>query len=793
VKSKAVLSLVLSVFVLFGGTGFAFADTEYVVVPGDWLSKIAIRYNTTYEELAAYNNIENPDLIFPGQIVRIPDAAPAPEPAPSEPAPAPEPAPSEPAPKPEPAPAGDAARCADFLAAVDTKYGYDIAVELSENPKFHSSPIGTRTAGSDAEHAAADWLAEQMQKIGLSDVEKVGAKVDKWQFNDAKIQLEGDSESIQLHSYATAATPAAGLTAEIVYVGEGTMWDYEGLDVKGKIVIADVDQRANWWVTYPMLEAEYQGAAAILAVPVSGFSEISADAYNANDICGPTSIPCVSITVNDANRIKERLESGPVRATLKVDNIVEPNGVSYNVTGRIPGKNRDEIILIGAHYDMYFHGFQDDSIAVGMMMSIAKAMLDAGYTPERDIVFVAHGAEEWGASYTVFDWTTGAWRMINEAHPEWAGRTLAFLNFELPAYEFADYTSVCSAPEFYSLIDRFVNEETSPKPVNAFPEGIKTEGYQTYTYSDDFSYYAAGVPAFINGFLLQEDMETVFPFYEQYYHTNFDTKEIYDEDVARFNTEFYGALAIRVDRTPALELDFTAQYDRLLAAMDEDLAEASGADAEGYAEAVLAYGEAAGELNARIKELNARCEESLASGAGDLEALWAEARALNKKTLAIFKETQDLLLGLMYERPIVPHEAPQENIALMNAIVSLLAEGEVQTAADEYAWKVNNIDEWYNMYFSPEVMDIFEDMMYGADNADNLFWGTGKAYVPADVESATRALMERYEDSGGDFGDEIAVYEAAIAAQRAVYVEIVNKEIASVVKLTGEMEAAAAR
>jgi Iap family predicted aminopeptidase len=766
---------------MFGGMGFAFADAEHVVVPGDWLSKIAEKYDTTYQELAAYNNIANPDLIFPGQIIRIPDALPAPAPTP--------------APVPEATPAEDAALYPDFLKAVDTRYGYDIAVELSENPKFHSSPIGTRTAGSDAEHAAADWIAEQMRQIGLSEVEKVGAKVDKWQFNDATIRLAGDSKVIQLHSYATAATPEAGLTAEVVYVGDGTMWDYEDSDVKGKIVIADVDQRANWWITYPMLEAEYRGAAAILAVPVSGFSEISADAYNANDICGPTGIPCVSITVNDANYIKERLQEGSVEATLKVDNIVEPNGVSYNVTGRIPGKNHDEIILIGAHYDMYFHGFQDDSIAVGMMMGIAKAMLDAGYTPERDIVFVAHGAEEWGASYTVFDWTTGAWRMINEAHPEWAGRVLAFLNFELSAYEFGDYTSVYSAPEFYGLLDRFVNEEASPKPVNAFPAGIKTDGYQTYTYSDDFSYYAAGVPAFINGFLLQEDMETVFPFYEQYYHTNFDTKETYDEDVARFNTEFYGSLAIRIDRTPALELDFTAQYDRLTETLDAKLAEANGADGDGYAEAVEAYGKAAGALNERISEVNARYLRLVASGAGadDLNALWTEARELNKKTLAIFKETQDALLGLMYERPIVPHEAPQENIALMNEIVALLAEGRVKEAADEYAWQVNNIDEWYNMYFSGEVMDIFDDMMYGKDNADNLFWGTGKAYVPADVETATRSLMARYEDEGGDFKDEIAVYEAAIAAQKAVYVELVNKEIASVVKLSGDMETAAAR
>ena len=47
-------------------------DTYYTVVSGDTLSGIASRYGTTYQELAKYNGIENPDLIFPGQVIRIP-------------------------------------------------------------------------------------------------------------------------------------------------------------------------------------------------------------------------------------------------------------------------------------------------------------------------------------------------------------------------------------------------------------------------------------------------------------------------------------------------------------------------------------------------------------------------------------------------------------------------------------------------------------------------------------------------------------------------------------------------
>ncbi len=700
-----------------------------------------------------------------------------------------------------------------FLEAVDVNFAYEVGVELAENPEYHDSPMGTRTAGSDAEHKAADYLANLMESIGLQDVEKVGVKVDRWQFNGASLVLESDGDGagggnsekkeILLHSYATEATPKEGIDAEIIYVGEGTMADYEGLDVKGKIVLCDVNQRDNWWVTMPMLEAWHQGAAALLAASTEGFSEISDEAYNANDICGPTGIPCVSITPKDSAYLQSLMEEGPVRGNLKVDNIVEPGGTSYNIVGKIPGKSSEEMVIFGAHYDMYFTSFQDDSVAVGSALAIAKAMIDSGYTPERDIVFCIHGSEEWGASNSQFDWTTGAWRMINEAHPEWAGKTLAFINFELPAFEFDDYTMVYSAPEMYTMIDRFVNEEPSPGPVDCFPDGVLTDGFQTYTYSDDFSYYVAGVPSTVNGFLLDKDMEDVFPFYREIYHSNFDTKETCNFNVLRFTVEFYGAFGIYIDSTPALQLDYTAHYDRLMDAIDEETALAYGVDYDGYIAAAKAYKEAAEDAFGAVDALNKAYFALLSNGNGtgagsgngetadnsgdlesDLESIWAAARDMNKKNLALFKLTQDKILGLMYERPIVPHEAAQENLMLMQEIIALLKDGDVQTAVDEYAWQINNVEEWYAMYFSPEVTKIGYDMFYSPDNKHNLFWGSGKEYLPAEVEEATRSLVARYDEQGGKFAKEIAVYEASIEAQKIEYKKRVSQEIADLYTLT---------
>lgn len=45
----------------------------YVVQPGDTLSGIALRYGTTYQTLASLNGISNPNLIYAGQTIKVPE------------------------------------------------------------------------------------------------------------------------------------------------------------------------------------------------------------------------------------------------------------------------------------------------------------------------------------------------------------------------------------------------------------------------------------------------------------------------------------------------------------------------------------------------------------------------------------------------------------------------------------------------------------------------------------------------------------------------------------------------
>lgn len=58
-----------------GGASSAPSGTVYTVKSGDTLSGIAARYGTTYQALAQYNGIANPNLIYPGQRITIPNGS----------------------------------------------------------------------------------------------------------------------------------------------------------------------------------------------------------------------------------------------------------------------------------------------------------------------------------------------------------------------------------------------------------------------------------------------------------------------------------------------------------------------------------------------------------------------------------------------------------------------------------------------------------------------------------------------------------------------------------------------
>jgi len=74
-KFLVVTLLLLAIFIIT--VPIVFADTTYVVKPGENLFRIALRHGLTTAELAAYNGIVNPDQLYAGQVLLIPDSTPS--------------------------------------------------------------------------------------------------------------------------------------------------------------------------------------------------------------------------------------------------------------------------------------------------------------------------------------------------------------------------------------------------------------------------------------------------------------------------------------------------------------------------------------------------------------------------------------------------------------------------------------------------------------------------------------------------------------------------------------------
>lgn len=662
-----------------------------------------------------------------------------------------------------------------YLSKVDVDYSYNLALKLEEIRS--NEKLGYRTAGSEAELATGDMLKEEMERIGLQDVTKDAFTLDTWTFTKAQFCFEdgaGEEYVAELGGYQTNFVTDGAETFTVIDGGQGTEADLAGLDVTGKLVLVDINQRADWWINYPAYEAHLAGAAAVIAVQDGGYAEVSDDALNAQDVCGPADAPAFSMSRADAELLRAAMdENGEANVTLDADSRVEMDGTSYNVIGTIPGRDTESMVLMSAHYDSYFAGFQDDNAAIALMMGIAKGLIDSGYQPEKTLVFCAMAAEEWGVSNTRYDWSTGAYNQIFRVHPEWVGKVIADINFELPAMNEGTADQIRTSYELKTFVDGF--KSTVPQVDGVFPDGIEII-VPTQTWSDDFSLSIAGVPSSVTA--LRGG------FAQTHYHSQFDDRDTYSREAFLFHHNMYGLLMMAYDHCAVSPLDFTARLNALRDTMDETVMTAEQTAA---LNAALDEAEAAaGTAWDKVSEANAAYQQALDAGDTDkADELLAEAREMNANVLAAFKFAEDSFVRLTWEdSSIFPHEHSQNNLLALEGAAEALKQGDSAAALDEYLYLVDN--NWYAYDWSRETFEYFTDYVLN-QSADRLMWGAGRVQGHEDLFDVIRSLQEKYGDSSADYTAELARLDQAIETQRTMLNEQVEHEVSALEALTAQL------
>lgn len=632
-----------------------------------------------------------------------------------------------------------------YIASLDIEASYNLAKQMEA---YRTNPVlGYRPAGSKAEFETGEMLKSYMEDLGLSNVRKDEIKVDGWEFEKAVLAYRnaaGERKEVQLGAYQTDFVTEGPETFQVVYVGKGGEKDYADKDVTGKIVMAEINQRDEWWINFPVYQAHEKGAKALIAVQIGGYGQVDEKALNAQDIAGPPEAAAFSMSFEDSEKLKACLdEKGEITVTLDANSRVMRDVSTYNILGEIPGRRSDRMILLSAHYDSYFSGFQDDNTAVAMMLGIARAFIKMGYQPENTWVFCAMAAEEWGIADSKYDWSTGAYAEVFNVHPEWAGKVIGDFNFELPALSNGNLDGIRCTYEYKDFFQDTLKALPALSP--AYPEGVLVSA-PIETWSDDFSVAISGIPSMVNEFSAGSFMTT-------HYHSQYDSDEYYNEAAYRFHHELYGLLLMHLDRQSVAPLNFAEVFEQASASLDVLMCQKSGSRVTALLNLLGQTEEVAEEVYDRIYDINEAGVDS------------EQCREAEKILLKVFKMAQDKYVRLTWEDAVVfPQEAAQNNLRyLKKAIRALKRKTPDAEAAFEALYEIDN--NAYAFQFSKQVYERFTDYVLD-QNSDRLQWGRGRIVHHENLYDLVAQLMNKYHQGAMDFANEIAELERVVERQK---------------------------
>lgn len=259
-----------------------------------------------------------------------------------------------------------------------------------------------RSPGSSGYKASAEYLKGYLRRIGL-EVTSIDGPMDNrtpvgnyrftplaWEPVDAilkvvspeeKVLVSFDEAPICINSWS-ASTPPEGVEAEVVYVGRGTRdEDYEGKDVRGKIVFTDTGY--SWRVHGQAVER--RGAIGfinddIAEIPHAKTREMYPDfvlwttLYEQQLDGEPNEGWGLCISPRMGDYLRDLLEQGPVRLYARVITKMF-EGVMENPMGIIEGSTYpEEEVLLVSHLGHPRPAAVDNAAGCAHITEVARAI-----------------------------------------------------------------------------------------------------------------------------------------------------------------------------------------------------------------------------------------------------------------------------------------------------------------------------------------------------------------------------------------------------------------------------------
>lgn len=298
-------------------------------------------------------------------------------------------------------------------AVLNDDYAYHQLEHLTEN-------IGARPTGSVQATAAAQYVGDELRKLGLA-VRLEPAIVPHWvrgaesaALVEYPAMVQGTAQKIVLTALGgSSSTPPDGLTADVVTVNNFDELNALGRDkVSGKIVLFnepfDKQKAAAGYAFMAYGEAvRYRAAGPKAAADLGAVAALVRSVGSADyrlphtGFSAPAGIPAAAVTAEDADLIAHLTAEGKVRLHLTLTPQKLPDETSYNVIADLKGSEHPEqVVVISGHLDSWDLGTGaiDDGAGVVMAMETAEILQRLHLRPARTLRVIAWMDEETGGS-----------------------------------------------------------------------------------------------------------------------------------------------------------------------------------------------------------------------------------------------------------------------------------------------------------------------------------------------------------------------------------------------------------
>lgn len=414
---------------------------------------------------------------------------------------------------------------------------------------------------------------------------------------DAKVTVDGsnvDFGECRTHCFATQ-TPPEGVAGELVYIGNATPAEIAGLDLKGKITLAEglASGERN-------IRLEKAGVAGQIYIQDQYLRMMTV-----NPLWGsPTpetahlipTCPGVTLTAEGGKKLKDLLTKGKVIARIHAKDDIGWRKIPELVAD-LPAGGEGKYVLLSCHIDSWYYGIMDNGTANALILEVARiaalnqAALKRGV---RVIMWSGHShgrfaGSSWYADHYFEDLYDNCVAHVNSDSPGGKGAVVIDegpIMAETKALAADSIKKVTGEGFIGKRINRFGDQSMVGVGLSSI---FATFSEQDATKMPEGTLKFSGTPGHRSGGL------------GWWWHNENDTIDKIDEDFLVRDTKIYVNAVWHLLTDPVLPFDFAATAQEFVDVLSDYQKKAAGkADLSRAIDVAKQVGARATELNAKV-------------------------------------------------------------------------------------------------------------------------------------------------------------------------------------------------